>query len=36
MASLKRCLQQKGVQMIKAEVTGFEKKDGKVVKVLTG
>jgi D-amino-acid dehydrogenase len=35
MASLKKVLHQKGVRMIQAEVTGFEKKAGKVVKVLT-
>ncbi len=35
MASLKNVLQQKGVQLIKGEVTGFEKSNGKIVKVLT-
>ena len=35
MASLKRILQQKGVRLISGEVTGFEKSNGKVTKVLT-
>ena len=35
MASLKNYLQQNGVQLEKAEATGFEKTNGKITKVLT-